>query len=191
MENELKNQNIKPQESIEKNKNSIIMKILVILGVAILFFIIVYIMYHFFVEKSNIKINMSTDKQLEYLELEGQREMIMTQNYVSDLSYTMRYDIEKFKVFKYKGQDFFKNLEDERVLVVVEKSTMPTSCSAITVNTEYSECYIKIDNYTEEYYYSTNTKVYKITVKTPGTVEYIEGVKVRINHMLDSFKMGD
>ena len=51
---------------------------------------------------------MSTDKQLEYLELEGQREMIMTQNYVSDLSYTMRYDIEKFKVFKTKEISNFK-----------------------------------------------------------------------------------
>lgn len=172
-----------------KNKNVVIMKILVFLGVAILFFITTYTMYHFFVEKSNIKINMSTDKKLEYLTINGQRKMIMSQNYISDLSYSMRYDIESFKIFKYKGQDFFKNLNDERILVVIEKATTPSNCSTITTNTEFNECYIKVDNYTEEYYYSANNKVYKITVKTPGFQSVDEDTKARINHMLESFVM--
>ena len=122
----------------------------------------IYLMYHFFVEKSDIKINMSTDKQIEYITIEGNEELIMTQKYVSDLEYSMRYDMTDFKVFKYKTQDIYKNLNDERVLVVVEKSTLPSNCTTITSTKEYNSCLVKIDNYTEEHYISTNTKVYKI-----------------------------
>lgn len=167
--------------------NSFVMKTLVFLGVAIFCFILIYLMYHFFVEKSDIKINMSTDKQMEYITLEGEKELIMTQKFVSDLSYSMRYDISEFKVFKYKKQDIYKNLNDERVLVVVEKSTLPTNCTKITSQTEYNNCYVRIDDYTEYYYISSNSKVYKITIKSPGTTEYKEGAKTRINFMLKSF----
>lgn len=171
------------------NKNTIIMKTLTFLGVIIFCFILIYLMYYFFVTESDIKINMSTDKKLEYVTIEGNEELIATQKYVSDLNYTMRYDINNFKIFKYKNQDIYKNLKDERVLVVVERSTLPTNCAITTSQNEYNNCYIKIDDYTEEHYISTSSVVYKITIKTPGTTEYKEGIEKRINYMLDSFSI--
>lgn len=170
-------------------KNTIIMKVLVVFGVIILCFALVYLMNYFFVEKSYIKINMSTDKKLEHITLEGERELITTQKYVSDLNYTMRYDVNNFTVFKYKHQDIFKFKSDDKILVIVEKSGLPNSCTSGTLDMEYNNCYVKIDNYTEEYYISTNGKTYKITIKSPNTTEYISGVKTRINYMLKSFEM--
>lgn len=178
-------------KKVVNSKDNFIMKVLVFLGVIIFSFIIIYLMYHFFVEKSDIKINMSTDKQIEYITLEGQKEMIMTQKFISDLSYSMRYDVKEFKVFKYKQQDIYKNLNDERVLVVVEKSMLPQNCPRISSQTEYNNCYLKIDDYTEYHYISTNRRVYKITIKTPGTVEYKEGIRTRIDFMLNSFEIND
>lgn len=171
--------------------NSFVMKTLVFLGVAIFCFILIYLMYHFFVEKSDIKINMSTDKQMEYITIEGNEELIMTQKFVSDLFYSMRYDVNEFKVFKYKEQDIYKNLNDERILVVVEKSLLPTNCTKVTSQNEYNSCYIKIDNYTEYYYISSQEKVYKLTIKTPGVSEYNEGIKTRINQMLKTFTINN
>lgn len=175
------------QKNEERQKNVLIMKALVFFGVIIFCFILIYLMYHFFVEKSDIKINMSTDKKIEYITIEGTEELIMTQKYISDLGYSMRYDTTDFRVFKYKGQDIYKNLNDERVLVVVEKSKTPKNCTKITTTNEYNSCYIKVDNYTEEHYVSTSTQNYKITIKTPGTPEYLEGARVRIEHMINTF----
>lgn len=170
------------------NENSFIMKTLVFLGVIVLGTILVYLMYHFFVKESDIMINMSTDKQIEYIKLEGQKELIITQKYVSDLDYTMRYDVNNFKVFKYKEQDIYKFINDERVLVVVEKALLPSSCS--NTSSAYSNCYMKLDNYTEKYYITEKKQTYQITIKTPGTVEYQEGARARIDFMLKSFKIG-
>ncbi|MBE6156923.1 MAG: hypothetical protein E7161_04160 [Firmicutes bacterium] len=169
--------------------NSIIMKVLVVLGVIILCFVIVYLMNYFFVEKSYIKINISTDKKLEYITIEGEEELITTQKYVSDLNYSMRYDIDNFTVFKYKSQDIFKFVNDEKILVVVEESGLPNSCSTGSLDMTYNNCYVQVDNYTEEHYISTNGKTYKLTVKSPNTPEYQEGMKIRINYMLNSFEM--
>lgn len=177
------------QDNKQLEKNTIIMKTLTFFGVVIFGFILIYLMYYFFVTKSDIKINMSTEKKLEYMTIEGNEELIATQKYVSDLNYSMRYDINNFKVFKYKSQDIYKNLNDERVLVVVEKSNMPANCVSTPAENEYNNCYIKLDDYTEEHYISTSSIVYKITIKTPGTTEYKESVATRINYMLDSFKM--
>lgn len=178
---------VKISETKKENKNSIIMKILVFFGTVIFCFILVYLMYYFFVEKSDIKINISTDKKLEYLMIAGAEELVSTQKYVSDLNYNMRYDINNFKVFKYKSQDIYKNLNDERILVVVEKSIMPANCVSTPAENEYNNCYIKVDDYTEEHYISKNESVYKITIKTPGKAEYSESTKTRVDYMLDSF----
>lgn len=173
--------------SKKEDKNSFIMKFLVFLGVLIFFFILVYLMYYFFVAKSDIQTNMSTDKKLEYVMIEGVEELVTTQKYVSDLNYSMRYDTNYFKVFKYKHQDIYKNLKDERILVVVEKSSAPSNCVQTSLNNEFNNCYIKIDDYTELHYISKSTDVYKITVKTPGIFEYDEGIKTRINNMISTF----
>lgn len=173
---------------ITKNKTSS-RKVLEVLAVIIFSFTIIYLTYHLFVEKSCIKINMSTDKKSEYIILEGEKELISTQKYVSDLGYSMRYDINKFNVFKYKEQDIYNFLYNNEVLVIVEKSNLPASCSVSLTEMGYNNCYIKQNKETDVYYISTNGKTYKITVKSPSSTEYEEGVKARISYMINSFKI--
>lgn len=181
--------NKKSNQKVVKNtkNNSFIMKTLVFLGIVLFGFIIVYLMYYFFVKESDILINMSTDKQMETIVIEGKENLILTQKYVSDLNYSMRYDVSKFKVFKYKEKDIYKNLEDERVLVVVEKAPLPSNCAAASLNDQYNDCEVTVDNYTQEHYIYNNNSVYKILIKTPG--DLTNGIKDRINHMINSFKM--
>ena len=170
-------------------RNTLIMQILVVLGVIIMCVAVVLLMKHFFVDKSYIKINMSTDKKLEYIKVDGNEELITTQKYVSDLDYSMRYDMTKFTVFKYKEQDYYRIINNEKIVVIVEKSTLPNTCPDSSLDMEYNSCYINLDNYTDEYYISTNDKIYKITVKTPSASEYTSAVKTRIEHMINSFKL--
>lgn len=179
--------NTKKKDNIKKN--NIIIKLLVALGVAILCFIIIYLMNHFFVKNSDIKINMSTDKKLVYLNINETEELITTQKYVSDLKYSMRYDVNNFTVFKYKEQDIFKVTGDERSLLVVEKSTVPEKCSETEINDEYSNCYIKLDDYTEEYYISDNGTTYKLTIKSPNTEAFDNDTRYRMDYMLKTFEM--
>ena len=179
----------KKEEEKRLSKNEFIMKLLVFLGVVIFSFILIYLMYHFFVQENNIKVNMSTDKKMEYTEILGTEKLIVTQKYVSDLNYSMRYNINEFKVFKYKNQDIYKAKKDERVVVVVEKSTMPANCSNSQHDTTYNSCYLNIDNFTEEYYLSRNNIVYKITIKkhTATSRELLDN----IDFMIDNFAMID
>ena len=177
-----KNSNLKRNE----NKNVTIMKTLVVLGVIVLGFAIVYLMNYFFVLKNDIKINMSVDKQMVNIKINNKQEVITTQKYVSDLDYSMRYDINAFRVFKYKSQDIFKYLEAEKILVVVEKSTLPSTCSNNSSNS-YNSCVISVDNYTEEQYIKTNDTVYKLTIKKPNASEYTSDIKSRIDYMINTF----
>lgn len=169
-------------------KKSILAKILVVAGVVILTAIILYLMKYFFVDKNYIKINMSTDKKLEYITINNKEELVSTQKYVSDLNYTMRYDIDRFSIMKYRGQDIFKYKDAEKILVIVEKSILPSQCSS-TNDSYYDNCIVKLDNYTKEYYISKNNSTYKITVKTPNISEYEQNVNARINYMLKSFNI--
>ena len=170
-------------------RNTIIMKILIFLGVVILCGIIIYLMNYFFVEKSYIKINMSTDKKLEYVMLNGKEELVTTQKYVSDLSYSMRYDVDNFMVFKYKSQDIYKYLTDEKILIIVEETMLPTTCSSGSLDMEYNNCYVKIYNYTEEHFISTNGRTYRLTVKTPNNTTLDKKLEDKINYMLSSFEI--
>lgn len=180
--------NKKVTKKVEPSKNNIIMKILVFLGVVILCGVIIYLMNYFFVEKSYIKINISTDKKLNYITLAGKEQLITTQKYVSDLEYSMRYDVDNFTVFKYKNQDIYKLLNDEKNLIVIEKSLLPDSCTSGVLDMEYNNCYVKVDSYTEEHYISTNGKTYKITVKNSNNLKTSD-IKERMNYMLNSFEM--
>ncbi len=172
-------------EEIEKTFG---MKLLTFLGVVVSLATCVYLMNYFFVQKSYIKINISTDKKVDTIQVNGENTSIVTQKYVSDLGYTMRYDISTFKVFKYKNQDMFKYLEAEKIIVIVEKGTVPTNCT--TPGEEvYNSCMITKDDYTKEYYITENDKTFKITVKTPGSNNYQEKIKARINYMLNSFEI--
>ncbi len=174
-----------------KEKNSFAQSALVVLGVIVLCAIIIYLMDYFFVQKNDIKINMSTDKKVEYVTINSKEELITTQKYVSDLNYTMRYDINNFSMFKYRNQDFFRYKSAEKILVIVEKSSFPESCSSITTSSDYDNCLVKVDNYTKEYYIRENDKTFKITVKTPNISEYEQNINVRINYMIKTFKIND
>ncbi len=185
--NSQKNTNKKSTNTKKLSKNEIIMKVLVVLGVIVLCVAIIYLMNYFFVEKNYIKINMSTDRKMEYINVGQEEVLITTQKYVSDLDYSMRYDTNAFKVFKYRNQDIFKYLDSEKVLVVVEKASLPEACSN-GGSSAYSSCVITVDNYTEERYISTNGEVYKLTIKTPSSSEYKDDIKSRISYMLGTFE---
>ncbi len=182
--------NPEKEPSKKTSRNKLIMKILIFLGVIVLGVTLIYLMNYFFVEHNDIKINMSTDKKLEYITVAGEQELISTQKYVSDLDYSMRYDINNFVVFKYKDQDYFKFADSEKIVVIVSKSTVPSSCnSQTTLENNYNNCYLKVDDYTEEYYISEQGVTYKITVKSLNTKEYVQNIEPRISYMLNTFEM--
>lgn len=183
------NQSSKREEvSQVPTKNTFVMKLLVFLGVIVFLIALVYLMNYFFVEKSYLKINMSTDKKLEYLSINNKDELLTTQKFVSDLDYSMRYDIKNFSVFKYKSQDIYKFVDGEKILVVVEHSKIPDNCTEINFDNEYNNCIVKVDNYTEEHYISNEGTVFKITIKTPN-VKDEENITKRIEYMIDSFEI--
>ena len=187
----IKEEEEKIEEVSNEKPNIFLKKLLIFIGVLVLFIIIVFIMKYFFVDKSNIGINYSTDKKLEYITLEGEKELISTQKYISELGYNMRYDVERFKVFNYKNQDIYRFVDNERVLVLVEKSSLPSDCNAEPLENGYNNCYKYIDDTMDEYYISFNNKTYRIIIKTPGGKEFQEGVKVRINYMINSFGINE
>lgn len=187
--------NKKWEEKKEKNKIMVFdpkkssTKVLLLLGTTILCLLSILIMKHFFIDKSFINTNYSTDRKLVYIQIEGQEELIATQKYISTLGYDMRYDIERFKVFRYKNHDVFKSLDDENVLIMVEKAILPGDCNSVPLEKGYNNCYKIIDKTSEEYYISYGNRVYRILIKTPGGFEYEEGVKKRINYMINTFEI--
>ncbi len=186
----------KKVDNVNNDKNKIIndtstektpgMKILIFLGVVISCAVILYLMNYFFVQKSYIKINISTDKRMDYISVNNVEKAIVTQKYVSDLNYTMRYDVDTFKVIKYKNQDIFKYLKAEKILVSVEEGNKPQGCS-VTYKENYTSCEVNVDARTKIYYFTKNNLTFKVTVKTPENNNYNEDLKQRINFMLDSF----
>ncbi len=170
------------------SKNTIIMKVLVFLGVIILSFVVVYLMNYFFIEHNDIKINMSTEKKLEYLQIDGSKKLITTKKYVSDLNYSMRYDVDNFTVFKYHSQDFYKYNDEEKIIVIVEKSSLPDNCIDESESQKLIKCTLTIDDFTEENYFSQDKNTYKITIKNPNTNNYNKNVKPFIDYMLNSFE---
>lgn len=183
------NNNSKKNNSSKNNKNTITRKILVFLGVIVFFIAIVYVMNYFFVEHNDIKINMSTDKKVEFISINGEDTLITTQKYVSDLNYSMRYDVNNFRVFKYHDQDFYKYNDAEKIIVIVGKSTLPKECTGEKGVNEYSKCTLEVDDYTEENYVTFNGQTYKLTIKSPNTTEYRNNVKARVDYMIKSFEM--
>ncbi len=164
-------------------------KPLEILGVIILFIAIIYGVYYFFFKNSDITKNMSTDKKFDYIDVAGKTDpdLIATQKYVSDLDYSMRYDIEQFRVLKVKGNDIYKYLKSDGVALMVSKSEIPSNCVNASLDMLYSTCLIKIDKDTEEYYVGTSEGAYKITIKTNYFATHADGFKERVNYMLSSF----
>jgi len=179
------------KKSKKQQCSSLTKKIVLLLGVIALGFIIFWLVKILILDKNCEKVNISTDEKQEYIMLEGEQEKITTKKYISDLNYSMRYDIDSFKVIKYKGQDIYIFLYNDLVFLTVEKSIVPKTCSSSDLDISYSNCYIKVDNSIEEYYISLKDAAYKITVKSPNTTEYQEGIRKRITHMIDSFEIKD
>ena len=186
----------KKKASMKKNggrkkfpSNSFVAKALTFVGIAFLFMSLLYLINYFFVKKSNLTINISTDKKVEYLTIKKEETLIVTQKYVSDLDYSMRYDINSFKVFKYKDKDIFSFLRDCKIVLSIEKSTMPKNCAKTTFDNEYSSCYVKVDSFTQEYYFSKDKKVYKIVIKLSEDNKNKEVATTEINYMLNSFNI--
>lgn len=173
-----------------ENDKSFKKKFIIFVGTILFMAITVSLFYYFFFYRVNLKINISTEKQIEFLEVDGEKIQLTTQKFISDLKYSMRYDVDKFKVFKYQEQDIYKGVEDEDVLVVVEKSKVPTSCGEnASLKNSYNNCNILISSDTEEYYIYKDSDVYKITVKLPVGISYQKNYNEKITTMLDSFKM--
>ena len=70
-------------------------------------------------------------------------------------------------------------------MVFVSKADSPSNCTSTGLDNNYNNCFIRVDEYTEEYYISSNGITYKVMVRTPNTTEYQEGVRVRIQYMLN------
>ncbi len=164
-------------------------KILILLCTIIVCAIVCYFIRDSFKDKGETKLNYSIEEKSETIILEGQEESITTKKYISDLKYSMRYDIDRFKVSKNNKQDVYTFIDNKDVVVFVEKSTLPNDCKKESFENGYNNCYKYIDETKEEYYVYDGDRVYKVKVKTPGGIEYSEGVKVRINYMINSFKM--
>lgn len=169
--------------NIEKTKKTFTMKFLILCGTVLFALAIINLMYYFFVKKNDIYINMSTDKQVNYIEVNNENTVILTQKYVSDLNYNMRYDMNLFRVFKFGSTDYYRYLEDESIIVSVEKSNKPSQC--INNNeSDRSDCYVFVDEYTEIYYLTNNNNIYKVTVKNvynSGNEKLINEVKFMLN----------
>lgn len=173
----------------DNQKNKIVMNLLIFLGILVLGFILICIMYYFFVKNSNIKINISTDKKVEYVTINGQKKLLASQKYISDLGYTMRYNVEEFKVLKYKNKDIYKNLKDEKLLITVEKPNAPLNCSVKNEDYEYNKCFLKIDNYNQEYNISSQNRFFKIIIKSSGFDNLNKETEEDINWMINSFRL--
>lgn len=179
-------------EIFEKDK-SFKKRIIIFLGTIIFIAIAIAVMYYFFYQRVDLQMNISTDKQIEFVYLNGNKEQLTTQKYISDLDYTMRYDINNFKVFKYQSEDIYKSLHEDEVVIKVEKSKAPSSCSGTSAGLTfaYSNCEVIVNSNMEEYYVYDSDKTYKITVNLPQSLKNTNNYYEIINLMLNSFHMGN
>jgi hypothetical protein len=189
MANKKKSQKVIRKTSKKFPSNDFVMKALLLVGMVFLGLSLVRVMDYFFVKNSNIGINMSTDKKVEYLALNGKEELVTTKKYVSDLDYTMRYDTDNFRVFKYKKQDIYSFLNNYGVALSVEKADVPSNCARATLDNEYASCYVMVDHFTEEYYFSKDKVSYKITIKLSDDEKNKELLKNEVKYMLSSFNI--
>ena len=176
---------------IEKKREIKLSKGLVILGTIILCVSLTLLSKYLFVDKSNIKDNYSTDKSIIYISIMGEDKLITTQKYISGLGYNMRYDNEKFKVFRYKNQDIYRFINNLDVVFSVEKAIIPEDCVYKSGSLGVVSCYKKISDTMEEYYLTTNNRTYKIFISCPNNYSFEEGVKVIIDYMIGTFEIRD
>lgn len=168
-------------------KGSTTKKIIITIGVILVLILIILLMYHFFVKKSYITCNYSTDKKIEYITLNGKQEVMTTQKYIGCTpDYTIRYDVDSFDVFKYKDEDIFKYKNNEGVAILIRETEYPTKCDT-SIDIDSITCHITEGDDKDIYYMSKDNKNYQIIVKTPEYSELASSVNSRINYMLKTF----
>lgn len=185
----MKKVKLKNSDDNSSKKLNIYLKIVTIINVVLLCALSIYVMKYFFVDRNNIKMNYSTDKKLVYINVNDQEKLISTQKYISDVGYSMRYDIENFKVFKYKNQDIFKNIKNENVLILIERSDLSLDCNEVSEDGNYKSCNKTIDDSIKQILISSNNKSYKILVKDSGIIDSL--IKSEIDYMIKSFEVNN
>lgn len=185
---------IEKESEIEKNfenDKSFKKKIILIIGTVFFLIIILCLMYYFFFKKADLQMNISTDKKFEFVYFNNEKTQFITQKYISDLGYSMRYDIENFKVFKYQDQDIYKCTTNSDVVIKVEKSTLPSACSNSPASEKftYNSCEFLNDLANEEYYLYDQEKIYKITLSLPDELKNQNNYGDITSKMLASFNI--
>lgn len=165
----------------------------IILNVSTILFVILiaFLMYYFFFQKADLQINISTDKKFEFVYFDNEKKQLITQKYISDLGYSMRYDIENFKVFKYQEQDIYKCTTNSDIVIKVEKTSLPSACSnsSTSLNFSYNSCELlnALDN--KEYYLYDKNNIYKITLSLPDELRSQNNYGDIIDRMLATFSI--
>lgn len=178
-------------DEIFENDKSFKKRIILIVSTLLFVILIAFLMYYFFFQKADLQINISTDKKFEFVYFDNEKKQLITQKYISDLGYSMRYDIENFKVFKYQEQDIYKCTTNSDIVIKVEKTSLPSACSnsSTSLNFSYNSCELlnALDN--KEYYLYDKNNIYKITLSLPDELRSQNNYGDIIDRMLATFSI--
>ena len=117
-------------EIFDKDK-SFKKKLIIFISTILLVILIAGLIYYFFFKKLDLRNNISTDKQFETIEVDGKKEQLVTQKFISGLGYSMRYDVDSYQVFKYNDSDIYKNIKDNNVGFPTLLYAIPNSCTVL------------------------------------------------------------
>lgn len=176
-------------EIFDKDK-SFKKKLIIFISTILLVILIAGLIYYFFFKKLDLRNNISTDKQFETIEVDGKKEQLVTQKFISGLGYSMRYDVDSYQVFKYNDSDIYKNIKDNNVVISVSKAKLPDACNLEkNEKFDYSSCEL-INGYDNlEYYIYEKKNIYKIVVSLPQESKDVNNNEIIVNKMLNSFKI--
>lgn len=174
-------------EIFEKDK-SFKKKVIIFISTIILVCLIFFLIYYFFFKKLDLINDISTDKSFETIEVNGTKEQLVTQKFVSSLGYSMRYDVDSYEVFKYNDSDIYKNTVDNNIVISVSKSKLPSICS-LEKNDKfnYNSCELINGFDNQEFYIYENNIAYKIVISLPQESKDKNNSEIILNKMLNSF----
>ena len=140
--------------------------------------------------------NMDEDIDEEIINIEGIEESIKVKTYNSSLGYSIKYDIDVFKLENKNKCDYFYTSNDEVYFSICEEK------SVVIKNTDLYEINgikypkdtlitINDDILITKYYIKINNKYLVIETQYPNTSEYIEGFGTRILNTIDSFALNN
>lgn len=178
-------------DEIFENDKSFKKRIILIVSTILFIILIASLMYYFFFQKADLQINISTDKKFEFVYFDNEKKQLITQKYISDLGYSMRYDIENFKVFKYQEQDIYKCTTNSDIVIKVEKASLPSACNNSSFSTKfsYNSCEFLNALENEEYYLYDKNNIYKITLSLPDELREQNNYGDIIDKMLATFSI--